>query len=150
MPFRYWDSLATRWPDPSATPPRRQRSNDASISGTMDGLQVNPGDPTLLHEQVAAEIRRAIAEGEAVPGERLPPAHDLAKVLGVNANTVLRSLRQLRDEGLVEFRRGHGITVTGQAPSRSAVVTRARDLVHFARLQGYQPDELIQIIQALR
>jgi GntR family transcriptional regulator len=116
----------------------------------MEGLQVDPGDPTLLHEQVAAEIRRAIAEGEAGPGERLPPARDLAKVLGVNANTVLRSLRQLRDEGLVEFRRGHGITVTGQAPSRSAVVTRARDLVRFARLQGYQPDELIQIIQALR
>jgi GntR family transcriptional regulator len=122
----------------------------ASITSIMNGLQVDPGDPTLLHEQVAAEIRRAIADGEAGPGERLPPARDLAKVLGVNANTVLRSLRQLRDEGLVEFRRGHGITVTGRAPSRSAVVTRARDLVRFARLQGYQPDELIQIIQAVQ
>jgi GntR family transcriptional regulator len=116
----------------------------------MEGLQVDPSDPTHLHEQVAAEIRRAIADGEAGPGERLPPARDLAKVLGVNANTVLRSLRQLREEGLVEFRRGHGITVTGKAPARSAVVTRVRDLVQFARLQGYQPDELIQIIEGLR
>src|SRR5580692_7807012 len=116
----------------------------------MDGLQVDPSDPTLLHEQVAAEIRRAIAEGEAGPGERLPPARDLAKVLGVNTNTVLRSMRQLRDEGLVEFRRGHGITVSGRAPARSAVIARARELVRYARLQGYQPDELIQIIQGLR
>jgi GntR family transcriptional regulator len=116
----------------------------------MPIVRVDPSDPVLLHEQVAAEIRRAIAEGEAVPGERLPPARDLAKVLGVNANTVLRSLRQLRDEGLVEFRRGHGITVSGEAPARSALIERVRDLVRYARLQGYQPDELVQIIQGLR
>jgi GntR family transcriptional regulator len=116
----------------------------------IDGLRVDAADPTLLHEQVAAEIRRAIAEGEAGPGERLPPARDLARVLGVNANTVLRALRQLREEGLVEFRRGHGITVSGRAPSRSAVVARARDLLLFARRQGYQADELIQIIEGLR
>jgi GntR family transcriptional regulator len=116
----------------------------------MDGLHVNPADPTLLHVQVAAEIRRAIADGEAGPGERLPPARDLATVLGVNANTVLRALRQLREEGLVEFRRGHGITVTGQAPARSAVIARVRELMQYARLQGYQPDELIQMIDGLR
>ena len=116
----------------------------------MPGFQVDPNDPTFLHEQVAAEIRRAIADGEAAPGERLPPARDLAKVLGVNTNTVLRSMRQLRDEGLVEFRRGHGITVSGEAPARSALISRVRDLVQYARVQGYQPDELIQIIQGLR
>lgn len=111
---------------------------------------MDPSDRTLLHEQVAAEIRRAIADGEAGPGERLPPARDLARVLGVNANTVLRALRQLRDEGLVEFRRGHGITVSGRAPARSAVVARARDLIQFARHQGYQRDELIRIIEGLQ
>jgi GntR family transcriptional regulator len=101
-----------------------------------------------LHEQVAGEIRRAIADGEAKPGERLPPAKDLAHVLGVNTNTVLRALRQLRDEGLLEFRRGRGITVTG-TPERSAVVERAKDLLHYARSHGYQPDELIQLIRQL-
>jgi GntR family transcriptional regulator len=116
----------------------------------MPNLRVDQSDPVFLHEQVAAEIRRAIADGEAAPGERLPPTRDLAKVLGVNANTVLRAMRQLRDEGLVEFRRGHGITVSGQAPARSALITRVRDLVQYARVQGYQPDELIQIIQGLR
>jgi GntR family transcriptional regulator len=116
----------------------------------MYGLHVDPADRTLLHEQVAAEIRRAITDGEAGPGERLPPARDLATVLGVNANTVLRALRQLREEGLVEFRRGHGITVTGQAPARSAVVDRVRDLVKFARLQGYQLDEVILMMEGMR
>jgi GntR family transcriptional regulator len=104
--------------------------------------------PLDLHQQVAAEIRRAIADGEAQPGERLPPAKDLAAVLGVNTNTVLRALRDLRDEGLLEFRRGRGITVAG-SPERSAVVERAKELLHFARTQGYHPDEVIAIIQRL-
>src|SRR6266699_1401416 len=100
----------------------------------MFAVKVDRREATPLHDQVAAEIRRAIAEGEAHPGERLPPARDLAAVLGVNTNTVLRALRLLRDEGLLEFRRGRGITVTG-TPQRGAVVARSKELVEFARQQ---------------
>src|SRR5687768_12971851 len=106
------------------------------LSSTMRNVKVDHSDRLELHEQVAAEIRRAIAEGEAKQGERLPPARDLAAVLGVNANTVLRALRELRDEGLLEFRRGRGVTVTG-TPQRGVVVARTRELVEFARRQGY-------------
>lgn len=112
----------------------------------MISVKVNKSDPTDLYEQVAAEIRRAIADGEANPGERLPPAKDLAAVLGVNTNTVFRSLRLLRDEGLLEFRRGRGISVAG-TPERGAVVQRARELVEFARRNGYGTDELVAIIE---
>jgi GntR family transcriptional regulator len=103
---------------------------------------------TPLFEQTAAEIRRAIAEGEAKPGERLPPAKDLAAVLDVNTNTVLRALRALRDEGLLEFRRGRGITVIG-TPEQGAVVEGARDLVRLAHRHGYRLDELIEVIQTV-
>jgi GntR family transcriptional regulator len=112
--------------------------------------QVDPDDPTPLHEQVAGLVRRAIADGEAGPGDRLPPAKDLATVLGVNSNTVLRSLRQLRDEGLLEFRRGRGVTVTGRAPERSQLIQHARDLVRFSRQLGYRPEELVQLIEGLQ
>jgi GntR family transcriptional regulator len=114
----------------------------------MRNVKANRDDTLDLHEQVAGEIRRAIADGEAKPGERLPPAKDLAHVLGVNTNTVLRALRQLRDEGLLEFRRGRGITVSG-TPQQSAVTERAKELLHYARTQGYKPEELIHIIQQL-
>jgi GntR family transcriptional regulator len=118
------------------------------MHSTILGVKIDRRDPTLLHQQVAAEIRRAIADGEAKPGERLPPARDLAAVLGVNTNTVLRALRELRDEGLLEFRRGRSITVAG-TPEQGAVIARARELVNFARRHGYQPDELIRIIHEL-
>ncbi len=114
----------------------------------MLDVKIDRQDPTLLHQQVAAEIRRAITDGEAKPGERLPPAKDLAAVLGVNTNTVLRALRELRDERLLEFRRGRGITVAG-TPEQGAVITRARELITFARQHGYQPDELLRLIHEL-
>jgi GntR family transcriptional regulator len=114
----------------------------------MRHVKLDHDNPLDLHEQVAGEIRRAIADGEAKSGERLPPAKDLAAVLGVNTNTVLRALRQLRDEGLLEFRRGRGITVAG-TPERGAVVQRTRELLDFARQNGYRPDELVKIIEDL-
>ena len=124
------------------------RSSSASMNSTMLDVKIDRHEPTELFEQVAAEIRRAIADGEAKPGERLPPARDLAAVLGVNTNTVLRSLRLLRDEGLLEFRRGRGVTVAG-TPEKGAVIARARELVRFARQQGYRRDELIELIEEI-
>ena len=118
------------------------------MDGTMFDVNIDRTEAIPLHDQVAAEIRRAIADGEAGPGERLPLAKDMAAILGVNKNTVLRALRILRDEGLLDFQRGRGITVAG-TPERSAVVKRVRDLVEFCRTQGYRPDEVIQIIEGL-
>lgn len=111
-------------------------------------LRVDRSDPLPLAEQVAAEIRRAIAEGEAGPGDRLPLAKDIAAVLGVNKNTVLRALHILRDEGLLDFTRGRGVTVAG-TPQRGQVVKRVRELLDYCRAQGYRRDEVIAMIETL-
>jgi GntR family transcriptional regulator len=102
-------------------------------------------DPTLLHEQVAAEIRRAIAEGEASPGERIPQAKDLAAELGVNTNTVLRALRVLRDEGVVEMGRGRSIRVT-ERPDRSVVALKMKELIDVGRQHGYRRADLLSML----
>jgi GntR family transcriptional regulator len=111
-------------------------------------VKVDRSESTAVFEQVAGEIRRAILDGEAKPGERLPPARDLAAELGVNTNTVLRALRLLRDEGLLEFRRGRGVSVAG-TPERAAVLEKARELVALARTHGYRRDELMRMIETL-
>jgi GntR family transcriptional regulator len=72
----------------------------------------------------------------------------MAAVLGVHPNTVFRALRVLRDEGVLEFRRGRGVTVAG-SPEKSAVLSKAREFVDFARRRGYQRDEIIDMIQTL-
>jgi GntR family transcriptional regulator len=108
-------------------------------------VQIDRDDPALLHEQVAAEIRRAIADGEAKLGDRLPPARHLAAVMGVNTNTVLRALRALRDEGLLEMRPRRGISVVG-TPAESVVRGKVAELVQLARRQGYTRADLLQMI----
>ena len=118
------------------------------MTGTLLDVKIDRDDPALLHEQVAAQIRRAIADGEAKPGDRLPPARHLAAVMQVNTNTVLRALRLLRDEGLLELRQGHGIRVTG-TPQRGAVLAKAIELVQLGRDSGYNRAELVQIIEQL-
>ena len=118
------------------------------MTSTMLDVKIDRSEVLSLHDQVAAEIRRAIAEGEAGPGDRLPLAKDLAAVLGVNKNTVFRALHILRDEGLLDFTRGRGVTVAG-TPEKSAVLSKVRELIDFARTQGYQRDEIIDMIEAI-
>lgn len=111
----------------------------------MFDVNLDRDDPAHLHEQVAAEIRRAIAEGEAKPGDRLPPARHLAAVMGVNTNTVLRSLRALRDEGLLEMRPRRGIRVVG-TPAQSDLRGRVAELVQLARKRGYTRADLVKMV----
>jgi len=116
------------------------------MNSTMFQVKVDRDDPALLHDQVAAQIRRAIADGEAKPGERLPPARHLAAVMHVNTNTVLRALRLLRDEVLLELRSGRGIRVSG-TPQRGALLDMAIELVQLSRESGYDRAELLDIIR---
>ena len=121
---------------------------EASPGGELSLTPVDRTERVPLHDQVAADIRRAIAEGEASPGDRIPQAKDLAAVLGVNTNTVLRALRILRDEGLLELGSGRAILVAG-TPEQGAVLTRLRDFVEFGRRQGYRREELIAMMESL-
>jgi len=101
-----------------------------------------------LYLKVAAELRRDIADGQVRPGHRLPPARDLAAVAGVNQNTMFKALRLLRDEGILEFQRGRGISVVG-TPEHGALTQRVRELMDYARGLGYQRGEVIDLIESL-
>ena len=69
-------------------------------------------------------------------------------MLGVNTNTVLRALRVLRDEGLLEVGRGRAITVAG-TPEQGAVVTKMKEILEFGRRNGYRREELVAILESL-
>jgi two-component SAPR family response regulator len=61
--------------------------------------------------------------------------------MGVNTNTVLRAVRLLRDEGLLELRQGRGIRVVG-TPDRSVVLTKIAELIKAGQQRGYTRAEL--------
>jgi GntR family transcriptional regulator len=114
-------------------------------------ITVEPAARTSLADQVAAQIRHAIARGEFRNGERLPSARELAAAVDVNMHTVLRAYAQLQDDGLIELRRGRGATVLR---SGNASFDRLRSLVVELREQaetlGVPLDDLYAMIKGAR
>ena len=94
-------------------------------------------------------VRYAVASplSELAEGEKLPPARDLAKGLGVNMHTVLRAFQTLREEGLLEVRRGRGTSVARDAKSAIRHVEIARRLVKEARRAGLGDREILQLVE---
>lgn len=113
-------------------------------------IELDPTSSDPLHERIAVAVRRAIAEGEVAPGERLPAAADLAETIGVNVNTVLRAYRQLRDDGLVDLRRGRGATVTAASLDRGRVLDAVDRLLREAHEAGVGRDELRRLVEERR
>lgn len=58
--------------------------------------------------EIAAEMRRAIEEGQYRRFERLPASRQLAESYGVARNTLRDALYQLEKEGLLETKAGSG------------------------------------------
>lgn len=110
-------------------------------------IRVDHGSTQPLHDQIAGQLRQAIADGDPAAGEKLPPARELADSLGVNVHTLLRAFQTLRDEGLLEMRRGRGTSVTGAAPKLAGVGATARRLVDEARRAGMGDDQIKQLVE---
>ena len=102
-----------------------------------------------LQDQIASCIRRGAASGELSIGEQLPPAAELATALSVDRNTVLAAYRELRDEGVLEFRRGRGARVAAAGPALSSVTEAAQTLIDTAKKYGLGANDLIRIIKEL-
>ncbi|MEN3608048.1 GntR family transcriptional regulator [Plantactinospora sp. ZYX-F-223] len=111
-------------------------------------FRVAPGSGVPLAEQIAGNVRRALTDGALSPGDRLPAARELAGTLDVNMHTVLRAYAVLREEGLIELRRGRGAVVTGQVPhERARVIESVRELVTAARRAGVGLDEAVVLLR---
>jgi GntR family transcriptional regulator len=81
-------------------------------------------------------------------GERLPSARALAQSLDVNLHTVLRAYAELRDEDLLELRRGRGAVVrSGTSSELARLAQLVHDLVAQAQRLGVSRDELTTMIK---
>lgn len=81
--------------------------------------------------QLVSEFSRRIVTGEWGAGERIPGVRELALQLGVNPNTVQRTLGEMEREGLCRSERTSGRFVTDDrhriSALRRALVTEAAD-----------------------
>lgn len=90
-------------------------------------IRLTPDNASPLHTQIADAIRQGIIEGALVDGERLPAAKTLGESLGVSVHTVLHAYQDLRDQGLIELRRGRGAVVMALESATREQATRILD-----------------------
>lgn len=78
-------------------------------------FSVNIDSPIAVYVQIENQILFAIASNRLTAGDRVPPARDMAEMLGVNTNTVIKAYRDLELMDIVSTRRGVGVTVADKA-----------------------------------
>jgi len=69
-----------------------------------------------IFKQIADNICDRVLSGEFKPGDKVPSVRELAALLGVNHNTIMRTFIELQHDNIVENRRGIGYYVTDLAP----------------------------------
>jgi len=99
-------------------------------------FRVDPSSAVGLADQIAAQVRGALADGTLPPGEQLPPARQVAAGLDINMHTVLRAYQALRDEGLIDLRRGRGAVVRSDIDMAALALHEAVDAWAAQALRG--------------
>lgn len=111
-------------------------------------IEVDSSRP--LFEQVASSVRADVLSGRLAPGDRLPAAREVAEALDINLHTVLHAYQQLRDEGLVDLRRGRGAVVSASAAPLAELSHEISGLVRRAAALGITADTLAAVIKEHR
>ncbi|WP_282697716.1 GntR family transcriptional regulator [Streptomyces sp. CC208A] len=89
---------------------------------------------TARHEQIAAELRRAVQREEYPVGARLPAETELAARYGVSRGTVRQAVAALTAEGLIGSRQGARRVVL--AGRRSQSFAELRSFAQWAQAMG--------------
>jgi GntR family transcriptional regulator len=115
-------------------------------------LYVDTASRLPIYQQLAQQIREAIARGDLRPEAGLPSVRQQSRELVVNPNTVARAYTELEREGLLISRPGRGIFV---AQPRNDLTRGARDrrlteqidrwLTEAVHL-GYSADEVLTLV----
>jgi GntR family transcriptional regulator len=101
---------------------------------------IEPANGVPIYEQIARQIKFAIAGGAYRPGEIVPSVRDLAQRLAVNPNTVAKAYRDLQQAGILTTLRGTGLAVADGAPKvcRADRVRLIRQRLRQALLEAKQ------------
>lgn len=114
-------------------------------------LDMETGVP--LYQQVVEQVRRMIASGTLLPGDRLPTVRELAAELVVNPNTVAHAYQILEREGVVETRRSQGTFACEpsarmtQDQSRDRIAALLDRVLAEARLLGFPQEDISDLWQ---
>lgn len=79
---------------------------------------IDPRDTRAIYEQIIDNIKEQVIKGILKPGDQLPSVRQLASMLTVNANTVMKAYGELERQEVIETVRGKGAFIS-MAPSKN-------------------------------
>lgn len=106
----------------------------------MKKKTVKAAEPAARYQRIAADLRRAIADGRYPVGAQLPTEHELCRTLGVSRFTVREAIRVLAAAGLVR-RKPRAGTVVAALPDDTRYrhsIGSLRDLMQYAQTTDFQ------------
>ena len=89
-------------------------------------LRIDPHSSEPVFAQLVFQVKRAVALGELVDGDRLPSVRELARELSINPNTVVRAYDALERDGVIVRRQGAGCFVSGRPTTLNGRERRRR------------------------
>ncbi len=93
------------------------------------GPNFQPVRTRRAFEAVCDQVRRQVAEGALLPGQRLPGERELAERFGISRSGVREALRSLELAGLVEARTGASGGFFIRSSGTEGVTQAVRDMV---------------------
>jgi DNA-binding transcriptional MocR family regulator len=100
---------------------------------------------------LAAAVELHVSDGQLPPGTRLPAEREFAEAFGVSRTLVGGALDRLRENGLIDSRRGAGTWVTAGAGNRPPESLPHRDdLINLSRAAPPAVPDLLPAIDAAR
>ena len=112
-------------------------------------IRIDADSATPPYEQVRLRIAELAADGTLAAGTKLPPVRQLAADLGLAANTVARSYRELEQAGLVETRGRAGTVITSRAAGTTPQARKAAiAYAERTRALGVPPETALALVKA--
>ena len=107
-----------------------------------------------VFKQVKQAIKRFIASGYLVQGDKLMSIRDMAFRHNIHPNTIVKVYSQLEIEGYIMSKPGSGYFVRTEAgkvenEKETLIKDAAQEFLNKARQLGYSLDETIRILTAL-
>lgn len=104
-----------------------------------------------IYKQIRDQVVLAVADGQLLPGERLPTTRALAEDAGVNVMTVSKAYQRLKSEGYLVTDRRNGAVVCAP-PGRKRLsdlqLSQLRLLAGEAKAAGLSQEEFLAQCQA--
>lgn len=117
-------------------------------------LHIDSTNGIPIYEQIARQIKFAIANDSLKAGEHVPSVREMAALAAVNPNTVSRTYRELQLEGILTPIRGTGLAVTPEAKQicrqvrQNLIRERLGSVITEALQNQFTVEEILQLVES--